>query len=299
MISVIIPFYNEADSLPVLLKELAPVLAAVKEDYELILVDDGSDDQVKLNIVPSPLTGKTKLIRQRRRFGKGQALQTGINHSRGDTIVFMDADLQDDPHDLPRFLKQLDQGDDFVNGSRKIRQDNAVIKLYSRVANWLLQRILHSPFSDINCGYKAFRRVVFEETVFYANNFRFFPLVVSNRGFRVGEISVNNRVRQFGRSKFGQGKVLIGVFDTLTAYFIFRFSEAPLHFFGPIGGVIGLGGLIITGYLLVERLFFGALLYRRPLLQIGVLLIIVGIQIVMTGMIGELIVYLNKKHANL
>ncbi len=133
------------------------------------------------------------------------------------------------------------------------------------------------------------------ETILYSNNFRFFPLAVSYKGFRVCEVSVNNRERKFGRSKFGHGKLMIGIFDTLTAYFIFRFSEAPLHFFGPVGSFICVSGLIVTGYLIIERILFNALLYRRPLLQIGVLFIIVGIQIVLTGMIGELIVYLNKK----
>jgi len=169
-----------------------------------------------------------------------------------------------------------------------------IVKIYSRIANWFLKTVLHSPYSDINCGYKVFRKEVLKEMVFYANNFRFFPLAVFYQGYKVTEININNRQRKFGVSKFGTKKLLIGIFDTLTAYFIFRFSESPLHFFGPIGGLIFGSGFIISFYLVFERIFFNMLLYQRPLLQIGILLIIVGIQIIMTGMIGELIVYLNK-----
>jgi len=297
MISVIIPFYNEKNNLPILLDQLKIVLSEINKDSEIILVDDGSTDGYRLSVVGYQERNRfdIRLIKHRKRFGKGRALQTGLEHAGGEIIVFMDADLQDDPRDLKYFLAKIDQGYDFINGARKNRQDNSQIKLYSKIANWFLRTVMHSPYTDINCGYKVFRKEVLGESVLYANNFRFFPLAASYRGFRVGEVAVNNRERRSGRSKFGRSKLMIGIFDTLTAYFIFRFSEAPLHFFGPIGGLLFVIGLLITGYLIIERLFFRMLLYRRPILQIGVLLIIVGIQIIMTGMIGELIVYLNKR----
>jgi len=296
MISIIIPFYNEKENIPLLLEEIEKVRKIIKDEIEIVLIDDGSEDNYQLSIINDQEkdNNKTKLIKHRKRFGKGKALQTGLDQAKGEIIAFMDADLQDDPAELIKFIEKINDGYDLVNGIRKERRDSMIVKIYSRIANWFLKTVLHSPYSDINCGYKVFRKEVLKEMVFYANNFRFFPLAVFYQGYKVTEININNRQRKFGVSKFGTKKLLIGIFDTLTAYFIFRFSESPLHFFGPIGGLIFGSGFIISFYLVFERIFFNMLLYQRPLLQIGILLIIVGIQIIMTGMIGELIVYLNK-----
>lgn len=291
MISIIIPFYNEAESLPVLINQLIDTLEKIDEKWEIILVDDGSKEISNIEYQISNI----KTFHHRKRLGKGTALKTGIENSKGDTIVFMDGDLQDDPKDLPKLLKKIEEGDDFVNGIRTNRQENSLVKIYSRIASWFLRTFLHSPFSDINCGFKAFKREIIQDFVFYGNNFRFFPLAVFYNGYKVTEINVRNNKRKFGQSKFGPGKLLIGIFDTLTAYFLYKFSERPLHFFGMIGGFLFFIGFLISFYLTIERLFFGVLLYQRPLLQLGILLIIVGIQVVMTGIIGELIVFLNKK----
>ena len=207
----------------------------------------------------------------------------------------MDGDLQDDPKDLPKLLKKIDEGYDLVNGIRVNRQENFIVKTYSKIASWFLKTFLHSPFTDINCGYKAFKREVLQNFIFYGNNFRFFPLATYLNGYRVTEIPVVNNQRKYGKTKFGKSKIFVGILDTLTAYFLFKFAEKPLHFFGTIGSIIFLIGFLISLYLTVERLFFGVLLVTRPLLWLGVLLIIIGIQVVMTGIIGELIVFLNKK----
>ncbi|MBI2641028.1 hypothetical protein HYW87_00310 [Candidatus Roizmanbacteria bacterium] len=153
-----------------------------------------------------------------------------------------------------------------------------------------------SPYSDVNCGFKAFKKSVLKDIVLYGNNFRFLPLWIYYKGYKVTEVKVYNRPRQYGESKFGMGKVIIGLLDTIIAVFLYRFSERPLHFFGTIGALILLPGLAIAAYLTFERIFFGILLYRRPALLYAVLFIIVGLQIVMTGILGELIVYLNKKN---
>ena len=228
-------------------------------------------------------------------MGKGQALKTGIENSIGDVIFFMDGDLQDDPRDIKRLLSKINEGYDLVNGIRTNRQENGLVKIYSKIASLFLKIFLHSPFTDINCGFKAFKREVLKDFNFYGNNFRFFPLATYLNGNKVSEISVTNNKRKFGETKFGKSKIFVGILDTLTAYFLFKFSEKPLHFFGMIGGALFSIGFLISIYLTIERLFFGVLLYQRPLLQLGILLIIVGIQVVMTGIIGELIVYLNKK----
>ncbi|MBI5127038.1 glycosyltransferase family 2 protein [Candidatus Roizmanbacteria bacterium] len=291
MISVIIPFYNEKENLPTLIDGLTKVLKG--RDYEILLIDDGSVDKYQISNIKYQIN--IKLVKHKKRLGKGQALKTGIENSSGDTIIFMDADLQDEPKDLPAFIEKIDQGYDFVNGIRKKREDNELVKFYSRLAKNFLQFFLHSPYTDINCGFKAFRREVIKDFVFYGNNFRFFPLYVSYNGYKVTEIEVKNNPRRFGKSKFGPSKLVTGVFDTLTAYFLYKFAEKPLHFFGTIGGIIFFVGFFISFYLTIERLFFGVLLVTRPLLWLGILLIIIGIQVGMTGIIGELIVYLSKK----
>jgi glycosyltransferase involved in cell wall biosynthesis len=293
MISVIVPFHNEVESLPILINQLINRLKKIEEAWEIILVDDGSTDAYasKFNVQCS----RFKIIKHRKRFGKGQALRTGIENAKGDVIVFMDADLQDDPKDLPKFLQKIKEGYDFVNGARAERRDNFLVKIYSVVAALFLKLFLHSPYTDINCGFKVFKREVLFNFIFYANNFRFFPLVVYYQGFKVTEIPVINHPRKYGQSKFGSTKLFIGMIDTLTAYFLYRFSEKPLHFFGIIGSSLFLIGFLLTLYLAIERIFFNILLYRRPILFLGILLIIVGVQIIMTGIIGELIVYLNKK----
>lgn len=300
MISVIIPFYNEEKNLPVLTGKLSEVLGKLKTDFEIIFIDDGSTDRSssKLKSQISNLNLNTenfRIISHKKRKGKGKALLTGINNARGDIFVFIDADLQDDPSDLPKLLKKLNEGYDLVNGVRVDRQDSYLVKLYSSLAAKFLRIFLRSPYTDINCPFKVFRRSVLTDFSFYGNNFRFFPLTVFLNGYKVTEIPVKNHKRRYGQTKFGSGKLFLGIFDTITAYFLYKFSERPLHFFGLIGSVSFAIGSMILIYLGFERIFFGIMLYRRPILFLGILLVIVGIQVVMTGIIAELIVYLNKK----
>ncbi len=296
MISVIIPFHNEEKNLSLLSRELLSVLKKVGSPFEIVLVDDGSTDQSRVeaeSIVKK--NSQMKLVTVWKQSGKGKALDEGIKASQGDVIVFMDADLQDDPQDLPKLLKKLNSGYDFVNGIRQTRKDNSLVVLYSGLANKLIRGLLKSPFSDINCPFKAMRREVLSDITLYGNNFRFLPLAIYYQGYRVTEVPVKNRARKYGKTKFGPGKLFTGLLDTLTAYFLYRFAERPLHFFGKAGSVIFLIGAAILAYLGFERIFYGELLYRRPVLFLGMLLVIVGIQVITTGILGELIVYLNKK----
>ncbi len=296
MISVVIPFFNEQENLDPLYEELASEFQAIKKDHEIVFVDDGSTDGSEQIVDTLAHKDKhVKLVKLRKRFGKGEALSRGVNHSSGEIIIFMDADLQDNPADITKFLKKIDEGYDLVNGVRTSRTHNSMIKTYSLLGNKFLKTFAHSPFTDINCGFKAFKREVLEETVLYANNFRFLPLDAFTQGFRVTEIPVDNRPRLHGTSKFGVGKAFIGLIDVITAYFLHQFSERPLHFFGMIGGIFFAIGGLITLELIMERVFFHVLLYRRPLFQLGMFLVIVGIQIIMTGILGELIVYLYKR----
>jgi len=318
MLSIIIPFYNEKESLPKLLNKLIDVTKKLKEEAEIILVDDGSDDNSEFKsssfAEASPpayasgdrsedkqiskylVSDAIRLITHRKRFGKGRALLSGFRKAKGDIIVFMDADLQDDPKDLPKFLQKMKKGYDFVNGWRKSRNDPASKTLPSAIFNFLLVLFFGSSFHDINCGFKMMRRSVLEEIPLYGDNYRFLPILAKKEGFSTDEVEVTHHSRIYGKSKYGSVRLLFGLFDTLTTYFIYKFSEKPLHFFGPVGGFVFLIGFITSFILVIQRIFMGILLYRRPALLFAVLMIIVGMQIVMTGIIGELIVYLHRKN---
>lgn len=294
MISVIIPFHNEKENLPKLIPSLTEKLEELGS-YEVILVDDGSTDNYSELLKPFLHKEKVQLVKMGRQMGKGRALNAGLAKATGSYIVFMDADLQDDPTDLKSFKEKIDEGYDLVNGFRYNRKDNAVIKVYSKTAGWFLKTFLNSPFSDINCGFKMFRKELLQDLPIYGNNFRFFPLAAFYEGYKVSEVKVNNRPRIHGTSKFGMSKLFIGLIDMLSAYFLYKFAERPLHFFGSIGAVfLFIGGvtLLIITY---QRLFMEILLYRRPAFEYASLFIILGIQIVMTGILGELLVFLHKK----
>jgi len=295
MISIIIPFYNESESLPTLIIQIIEVIRKFKEKVEIILVDDGSTDAWRQNLKFKILN--LKLIQHRKRLGKGKALLSGFNASKGDIIVFMDADLQDDPKDLPNFIKEINNGYDLINGWRKNRVDPLSKTLPSFIFNnFILKTFFKSKFHDLNCGYKAMKRQVLEEIKLYGDNYRFLPIMAEQAGFKTGEVIVTHHPRKWGVSKFGFFRLFFGFIDTITAYFVSTFTEKPLHFFGPIGAVLFIFGFLITAYLIVERIFFHILLYRRPSLLIGILLIMVGVQVIMTGIIAELVVFLHKKN---
>lgn len=295
MISIIIPYFNEEKNLTILCDEITGVMKHIGESYEVLLIDNGSTDKSREEAATlskkyspiQPLRIRTK--------GKGKALAYGVTKATGDTIVFMDGDLQDNPADLPHFIEKLKNGFALVNGVRSVRQDTLVIKIYSRAANLFLKTLLHSPFTDINCGFKAMKREVLDEIPLYANNFRFLPIAAYYKGFKVTEIAVENRARKYGTTKYGMQKLYIGVIDTLNAYFLYQFSERPLLFFGSIGTVFFMIGFITALVLSFQRIFYGMLLYRRPALLFAILCIIVGIQVALTGFLGELIVYFHKK----
>lgn len=295
MLSIIVPFLNEEKNLTILVDEIEEALRGKGVSYEIIFVDNGSTDGSKNEAKDLDAKHKHVTTVRMRVKGKGIALAEGFKYAKGEYIMFMDGDLQDNPYNIIEFLNKMEEEYDLVNGIRKIRKDNGIVKIYSRFANTFLKSLMKSPFTDINCGFKIMKRQVLEEIPLYANNFRFLPIAAYYKGFKVGEIPVDNRERLHGTTKYGIKKLFIGLIDTFNAYFLYQFSEKPLHFFGMLGGVFFGIGAIITLWLVVERLFFGVLLYRSISLLFGILFIIVGLQIMMTGLIGELIVYLSKK----
>lgn len=300
MISIIIPFYNEEGSLPLFLEELQKVMEELSYHHELIFVNDGSTDSGSMIIENARNENKRiHLYTHRKRFGKGKTLATGFLHSKGDIAVFIDADLQNDPKDLPKFIEKIALGYEFVNGYRKIRNDGFDKTLPSKIYNTLVNSLFSLPIHDINCGFKAMKREVLDSIQLYGDNYRILPILAKYEGFRITEIEVLHHPRKYGSSKYGAARLLFGLFDMLTYFFLLRFLEKPLHFFGVIGSFFLMLGSIILSYLAIERIFFQEMLYRRPILFLGMLLIVVGVQIITTGFIGELIVYLYKKKSNL
>ncbi len=293
MISVIIPFKDEADSLPVLVDLLQENLEKLHTDYEVLLMSNGSTDDWEKKLTLPNEKFKTFSLRM---ADKGRALRRGIAKSTGDIVVFMDADLEDDPGDLAKFYEKIQEGTDFVNGWRKERHHSLDRNLPSLIGNYLIIRsFLRTSFHDVNCGFKMFRRECLQDVVLYGDNFRFLPLVVEKFGFRTTEVVVKHKNRLYGKSKFGFFNRLTVFADILTAYFIFRFSQKPLHFFGAIGVLPFVLGSAIIVILTFERIFLGVELHDRPIVWGAILLIIVGLQIVMTGVIAELMVFLFKK----
>lgn len=288
-ISIVVPVLNERDSLPHLHKELTDTLRDVGKRYEIIIVDDGSNDgsvEIAREIVAND--DAVILVELRRRFGKATALQAGFKVSRGEVVITLDADLQDDPREIPRFLEALNDDYDLVSGWKKDRKDPLAKTIPSKFFNYVTSRISGLKLRDFNCGFKAYRREVIEDLNVYGELYRYIPVVVHAKGFRVGEIAVSHRERQYGESKYGLERFIRGPLDLFTIMFLISFQKRPLHLFGPIGVIVGSIGFLINTYLAVLWLQ-GQGIGDRPLLMLGTLMIMVGIQILIFGLLGEMI----------
>ena len=293
--SVILPVFNEEKSLDELIQRLVKVLNSFKDDYEIIFIDDGSSDKSlaimqKLNHKNS----KIKVISFRKNFGKSTALICGFHFSLGEIIFTMDADLQDQPEDIPLFLKKFKQGYDSVSGWKKHRHDPIDKIIVSRIFNFLATKLTGVKIHDFNCGFKAYKREAIKDLELYGDLYRFIPALISWQGFKVGEIEVNHHRRLYGKSKFGQSRLIRGIFDLFTIVFILRFLKRPLHFFGFLGLMFFLLGFLISLYLTIIW-FGGQSIGHRPLLVLGILLIVVGFQFISTGLLGEMMTYFQNK----
>ena len=288
-LSIVIPVLNERGSLPQLYDELTDILLNLPHSYEIVFVDDGSTDgSVELCRELVAADPAVLLVELRRRFGKATALQAGFKHARGEIIFTMDADLQDDPKEIPRFLEALDEGYDLVSGWKENRKDPLGKTIPSKFFNYVTSTVSGLKLRDFNCGFKAYRREVVEGLEIYGELYRYIPVMVHAKGYRVGEVPVFHRARQFGESKYGLERFLRGFFDLFTIIFICGFHRRPLHLFGPIGLAVGGVGVLINLYLVMLKLG-GAYIGDRPLLMLGTLMIIVGLQILVFGLLGEMI----------
>jgi glycosyltransferase involved in cell wall biosynthesis len=289
VISVVVPLYNEENSLDELYREISAALEPHGRPFEVIFVDDGSTDGSArvLSQLHDEATNVV-VVHLRRNFGKAVALQAGFLEAQGDIVVTIDADLQDDPAEIPQLLAKLDDGFDLVSGWKTRRNDPWSRRVLSRLFNWTTAVVSGVHLHDVNCGLKAYRAEALRGIRLYGELHRFIPVLAAYRGFRVAEIPVNHRPRQHGRSRYGLNRYLRGLFDLVTVTFMGRYRHRPLHLFGGIGLLMGLAGFLILLYLTVIRIGGGAI-GHRPLLTLGVLLIVVAFQFISLGLLSELI----------
>ncbi len=289
-LSILVPVYNEVESLTTLQAEIREVCHRFDINYEIVFVDDGSTDGSGALLDDLAKDDPNiAVIHFRRNFGKSSALAAGFEYVRGDIVITLDADLQDDPAMIPEFIKLIREGVDLVSGWKQVRHDPIDKTVPSRIFNSVLSRLSGVKLHDFNCGFKAYRFECVNELRVYGGFHRFLPVLAHDRGFRIEELIVQHRPRQFGRSKFGSIRFIEGIFDLLTILLITRYRTKPLHFFGLLGALLTLPGLAILSYLTVLW-FLGNAVGTRPLLTLGVLLTITGVQILCVGLVAEVIV---------
>ena len=288
-ISIIIPVFNEEESIEILHAEISEVLNQYPK-WEIIFIDDGSHDgSYSIMKKIADQNHNISIIRFFKNFGKADALSEGFNQSKGDIIITMDADLQDDPSEIPSLIEKIQKGWDVVSGWKKNRQDPLSKKIPSRLFNFVTRILTGIKIHDFNCGLKAYKRKVINSIHVYGGLHRYIPVLASQKGFSVSEIEVNHRAREFGQTKYGGNRLFHGFFDLFTMLFTGKYFNRPLHFFGFIGIILFMAGIIISFYLTIGWLQ-GIWIGNRPIFFLGILLLIVGIQFFSLGLLGELFI---------
>jgi dolichol-phosphate mannosyltransferase len=297
VISVVVPVYNEERSVALLYEELEAALDPLPDEWEAVYVDDGSTDEsfAALTRLHSR-AGNVRVVRLRRNFGKAAALAAGFAEATGDVVVTIDGDLQDDPSEIPHLLAKLDEGFDLVSGWKTRRRDPITRRIPSKLFNWVVGRMSGIHLHDMNCGLKAYRREVVRGLVLYGELHRFIPVLAHEQGYRIAELPVNHRPRGHGRSRYGLERYLRGFLDLLTVSFMGRYRHRPLHLFGGLGLLLTLAGTSVLVYLTIVKIA-GHAIGKRPLLTLGVLLVVVGMQFFSLGLISEMITSHHEERA--
>ena len=289
-LSIVVPLHDEAPNLEQLYRELTETLAESGQDYELLFVDDGSTDAT-FDLLGrfQAADPRVRVIRFRRNFGQTAAFSAGFAHARGQVVITMDGDLQNDPRDIPALVSRLEQGYDIVCGWRLRRRDTWLTRrLPSMIANWIISRSTGVHLHDYGCSLKALRAEVVKPLKLYGEMHRFIPALASEVGVRVDEMVVNHRPRTRGRSKYGLSRTVRVILDLMTVKFLLSYSTRPLQIFGLLGLLMGGAGVVVTGWLVYVRLFGNQPIGDRPLLLFGILLIFTGVQLGTLGLLAEM-----------
>lgn len=291
-LSFIIPAKDEQDSVKLLYREIRATVERLGKTFEIIFIDDGSIDNTFdiLKKIHSK-DKRVRVIRLRGNFGKSIALQLGFEYARGDIIFTMDADLQDNPKEIPAFLAKIEKGYDLVSGWKKRRYDPLSKTVPSKIGNLLARILTGLKIHDLNCGYKAYRREVVQNLNLYGELYKYIPVLAAKQNFRVDELIIQHNARKFGSSKFGWERNLKGLLDLLTVVFLTGYLRRPGHFFGTLGFIFFFFGFLIGLYIVYLRFTTGSIQFRHPFLFLGMLLMIIGIQLISTGLLAEMIIY--------
>ena len=294
-ISVVIPVYNEVDSIPRLYKELSDVLSNF-DWYEIFFIDDGSSDgsdKVIKKIIET--NSKINLIQFHRNYGKSAALAEGFKYADGDYIITMDSDLQDDPGEIPNLIKKLEEGYDLVSGWKKDRKDPISKKLPSKLFNFITRLFTGVKIHDFNCGLKIYKKSVIKTLELYGGRHRYIPAMAGQKKFKVSEIIVNHRPRIHGKTKYGGSRFFHGLFDLISILFLSKYIQSPMYFFGKVGLLTFLFGIGIETYVIYLKYFLGEPFAKHmALLMLGILIIVIGIQFFSIGLVGEMIANSNQ-----
>lgn len=298
-VSFIIPAKDEEKTIALLYSQIAVEMKKLRKSFEVIFVDDGSTDNSYKEIVKIIKKNKNvKVIKHRGNFGKSIALQSGFDASRGEIIITMDADLQDNPREISKFIKKIEEGYDLVSGWKKKRYDPLSKTIPSKIGNWVTRKLTGVKIHDLNCGFKAYKKRVLSDIHLYGELYKFIPVLVTHQNFKVTEIVVSHKPRKYGKSKFGMERNIKGILDLITVVFLTGYIRRPGHFFGFWGIFSFFIGFVIGVYITYLRVVTGTIQDRQPLLILGMLLMIIGIQLISTGLVSEMVVSLNQKDSS-
>ena len=294
-ISIVIPVYNEQDSLPTLYNNIIAVIDKINKSYELIFIDDGSsDNSYKIINDLCDKDSNVKALQFRRNSGKSDALSVGFNLAKGSLVFTMDADLQDDPQEIPSFIAKIEEGYDLVSGWKKTRHDPLEKRLPSKLFNAVTSKLSGLKLHDFNCGFKCYRNEVVKDLRVYGERHRFLPVLAFQSGFNIAEIPVQHHARKHGVSKYGFERYIRGLLDVITLTFLGAYKKRPSHFFGGAGLLFMICGGVIDIYIILLKIITGTIQHKYPLLVAGVMITVIGVQFVTLGLLAELIISGNR-----
>lgn len=290
MISVVIPFYDEEDNIAPIHVELSKVLRSLNRDFEIIFVDDGSTDDTFLNMEKVRKNDDSvKIIKFRKNFGQSAALKAGFDHAKGNVVISMDGDLQNDPTDMPKLIDKIENEDyDVVCGWRADRKDPLPKKILSKIANFIRQNITSEFIHDSGCTFRAYKNECVKDLELYGELHRYIPAILFWKGYKIGEVKVQHHSRKYGYTKYNWQRLIKGFLDLIVISFWQKYAVRPIHVFGGLGMVLSASGIVAGGYMGVQRLFFGASLADRPMFLLAILMIIIGVQFIVSGILADI-----------